>query len=48
VPDLDASGRLWGSGDVQWLGGHRAFTHSVVFAVVFGGLLSLTLWRTLP
>jgi inner membrane protein len=47
VPDLDGVGRIWGAGDVQWLGGHRAFTHSVVFAAAFGALLGLTVWRAL-
>jgi membrane-bound metal-dependent hydrolase YbcI (DUF457 family) len=30
--DLDAIGRPFGSGDVAWLGGHRALTHSLTFA----------------
>ena len=46
IPDLDAVGRLWGAGDVGWLGGHRAFTHSLVFATVLGALVCLTSWRT--
>ena len=28
LPDLDAIGRPFGHGDVEWLGGHRAVTHS--------------------
>jgi len=31
--DIDAIGRPFGLGDVGWLGGHRALTHSVPFAV---------------
>jgi membrane-bound metal-dependent hydrolase YbcI (DUF457 family) len=30
--DVDAIGRPFGRGDVMWLGGHRALTHSVAFA----------------
>lgn len=43
VPDIDAIGRLWGGGDVEWLGGHRALTHSLSFAIGCGALLSLTI-----
>ena len=31
--DIDAVGRPIGYGDVQWLGGHRGFTHSIVFGL---------------
>ena len=42
--DIDAAGRPFGLGDISWLGGHRALTHSIAFAVVVG--LGLTfLWR---
>jgi inner membrane protein len=41
--DLDAIGRPFGRGDVAWLGGHRALTHSVFFALAVGGLLTLLL-----
>jgi inner membrane protein len=34
--DLDAVGRPFGWGDVQWLGGHRALTHSLPFAAALG------------
>jgi inner membrane protein len=34
LPDLDAIGRPFHAGDVAWLGGHRAFTHSLLFAVL--------------
>ena len=30
--DVDAVGRPLGLGDIGWLGGHRAFTHSLTFA----------------
>jgi membrane-bound metal-dependent hydrolase YbcI (DUF457 family) len=43
VLDADALPRLWGGGDLTWLGGHRALTHSVTFAVVSGALLSALL-----
>jgi membrane-bound metal-dependent hydrolase YbcI (DUF457 family) len=36
TPDLDAIGRWIGGGDVEWLGGHRGFTHSLPFAVLAG------------
>ncbi len=36
LPDLDAVGRPFGWGDLGFLGGHRALTHSVIFAVVLG------------
>jgi membrane-bound metal-dependent hydrolase YbcI (DUF457 family) len=39
LPDLDAIGRPFGGGDVMWLGGHRAITHSLTFAAGFGALL---------
>jgi inner membrane protein len=39
LPDLDAIWRPFGGPDVAWLGGHRAFTHSITFAAVAGLLL---------
>lgn len=33
VPDLDAIGRPFGRGDIAFLGGHRATTHSLLFAL---------------
>ena len=36
LPDLDAVGRPFGWGDLGFLGGHRALTHSIFFAVVLG------------
>ena len=32
LPDVDAIGRPFGWGDLEFLGGHRAFSHSLVFA----------------
>lgn len=40
VPDVDAIGRPFGFDDVAWLGGHRGFTHSIVFALAAGIILS--------
>ncbi len=36
LPDLDAIGRPFGWGDLEFLGGHRALTHSIFFAVMLG------------
>lgn len=38
LPDIDAIGRPFygAAGDIEALGGHRGFTHSVVFAAVMG------------
>ena len=38
--DLDAIGRPFGRGDISWLGGHRALTHSIAFALVLGVVVS--------
>ena len=38
VPDLDTL-RAFGGPDIAWLGGHRAFTHSIAFAAIAGLLL---------
>jgi inner membrane protein len=46
VPDLDAIGRPFGAGDVAWLGGHRALTHSIPFAVALAAILCLTILRS--
>ena len=47
--DIDAVGRLWtGGGDVMWLGGHRALTHSLAFAAGIGVVIMLGLWRATP
>lgn len=45
--DLDAIGRPFGGGDIAWLGGHRALTHSLPFALTVGGVLALMLSRPL-
>jgi inner membrane protein len=51
LPDIDAIGRLYGSGgDITALGGHRGFTHSLVFAALLGsiaafGTVSSERWR---
>ena len=36
LPDLDAVGRPFGWGDLAFVGGHRALTHSIFFALVLG------------
>ena len=38
--DLDAVGRPFQRGDIAWLGGHRAFTHSLFFAAVLGTVVA--------
>lgn len=45
IPDLDAIGRPFGWGDVSWLGGHRAFTHSISFALLLGLAVALIAFR---
>lgn len=42
VPDIDAIGRPFygAAGDVQALGGHRGFTHSITFAALLGVVAS--------
>ena len=47
VPDIDAIGRPFGLGDVAFLGGHRAITHSFAFAAAAAVIL-LTALRPLP
>lgn len=41
--DVDAIGRPFHLGDIAWLGGHRAVTHSVFLAIAFG--VVAVLWR---
>jgi inner membrane protein len=41
LPDLDAIGRPFGLGDVALLGGHRAVTHSLSFAIAVGVIVAL-------
>ena len=43
--DLDAIGRPFGLGDVGWLGGHRAITHSIPFALTLALFTVLSRWR---
>jgi membrane-bound metal-dependent hydrolase YbcI (DUF457 family) len=45
LPDIDAFGRLYGAGDIEALGGHRGFTHSIAGALSLGLLVALA---TLP
>ena len=42
LPDIDAIGRPFygGAGDLQTLGGHRGFTHSITFAALLGVVVS--------
>ena len=47
VPDLDALGRPFGAGDLAWLGGHRAFSHSLVFASLFAVALAFVVARAM-
>ena len=46
--DIDAIGRPFGLGDLAWLGGHRALTHSVIFAAALGAALTALWWRSQP
>ena len=43
IPDIDAVGRPFygAAGDLQFLGGHRGFTHSLTFAALLGVLAPL-------
>ena len=45
--DIDAVGRLLndGPGDIEWLGGHRGFTHSLAGAALIGTLAALATTR---
>lgn len=45
LPDVDAIGRPFGRGDVAWLGGHRALTHSLLFAATLSALVNVTVLR---
>jgi inner membrane protein len=42
IPDLDAIGRWWygAAGDLEVLGGHRGFTHSLTYAALCGVAVS--------
>ena len=43
--DLDAIGRPFGLGDVSWLGGHRALTHSLAFAAALAATVVVVGYR---
>jgi inner membrane protein len=45
VLDVDAIGRPLGRGDISWLWGHRALTHSLIFAVVLAILVLVTFFH---
>jgi inner membrane protein len=45
LPDIDAVGRPFGRGDLALLGGHRALTHSLLFAVVLSFAVTWMLFR---
>jgi len=48
LPDIDAIGRPFGGGDIAWLGGHRALTHSVPFAAALSAFLCVVVLRVAP
>lgn len=48
LPDIDAIGRPFGWGDVAFLGGHRGLTHSLLFALILGLLVTLMWFRDGP
>ena len=43
--DIDAIGRPFGLGDLSWLGGHRALTHSLPFAAALAAIVVLPMCR---
>jgi inner membrane protein len=46
LPDLDALGRPFRLGDVEFLGGHRALTHSILFAVIVSVAVTWSAFRS--
>src|SRR5512143_420129 len=48
LPDIDAIGRPFGHGDAAVLGGHRAVTHSVFFALAAAVATALVTSRGKP
>lgn len=48
APDLDAVGRPFGRGDIAMLGGHRATTHSLFFAIVVALIIAFALRSVTP
>ena len=47
VPDLDAIGHMLGVPYASFWG-HRGFSHSIVFAVLWGGIVAWTFFRKAP
>jgi inner membrane protein len=47
LPDLDAIGWPFGLPDIAWLGGHRALTHSLLFAGALGAAVGAIYTRSL-
>jgi inner membrane protein len=45
LPDIDAIGRPFGHGDILVLGGHRAVTHSVFFALAAAAAIAAVISR---
>ena len=45
LPDIDAIGRLYRAGDIDVLGGHRGFTHSITFGVLLGIIVAAATLR---
>lgn len=43
--DLDTIGRPFGHPDIAFLGGHRALTHSLPFAVALGAVATIAFFR---
>ncbi|MEO5825371.1 MAG: metal-dependent hydrolase [Gemmatimonadales bacterium] len=43
--DLDAVGRPFGHADIALMGGHRALTHSLPFAVALGAVATIAFFR---
>jgi inner membrane protein len=41
LPDADALPRIVGRGDLAFMGGHRVFTHSILFAIIAGSIVAL-------
>ena len=48
LPDVDAIGRPFGRGDLEFLGGHRGLTHGLLFAVALGTVGAWFLFRHSP
>ena len=47
VPDLDAIGHMLGVPYASFWG-HRGFSHSIVFALLWGGIVAWTFFRKVP